>query len=69
MEEERFPHSGKPLHWQGDQLGLRRSLRGLEEGRTAGLWQAGQRDPSAGGPGHRAALPNPSHASTGAHGG
>ena len=27
MEEERFPHSGKPLHWQGDQLGPQRSLR------------------------------------------
>lgn len=28
MEEETFPHSGKPLHWQGDQLGLQNlSLR------------------------------------------
>ena len=37
--EERFPHSGKPSHWQGDHLGQRQSFRDSEESAATGLWQ------------------------------
>ena len=35
--KERFPHPGKSLCWWGDQLGLRRSFKALEESTAIGL--------------------------------
>ena len=44
MKEERFPHPGKPLHWQGDKLGQKGSFRGLKEKTAASFQQAKQRE-------------------------
>ena len=58
MKEERFLHPGKPLHWQGDQLGQKGSFRGLQESAAAGLQQAEQMEACTNGPCHRPALPS-----------
>ena len=31
VQEKKFPHSGNPLHWLGNQLGQRRCCRGSEK--------------------------------------
>ena len=42
--EERFPHLGKPSHWQKDQLGQKGRFGGSEESTASGRWQAGQNE-------------------------
>lgn len=41
VKEERFPHTGKSHHWQGDQPGQSRSLEASEEN-TANWFLEGQ---------------------------
>ena len=41
MKEEKFPHTRKPLHWQGQEVG---SFRATEESTATGVQRAKQRD-------------------------
>ena len=67
--EERFPLSGKPPQWRGDQLGQRGSFGGLNESAAFGLWQAGQSKTYTDGTCCNPACPSLSHVSAGAEGG
>lgn len=49
VKEERFPHTGKSHHWQGDQPGQSGSFEASEENMAIGFWRVSWKETCTGG--------------------